>query len=121
MHDEGSCQIGHTNHSAQEINIFLEKVWDVLPTSGMEWDLIATQQSLYLPKLDCTGQQLKKKFNKLQKNDNPTGDPNIPEEISRVKAIGESIIKKLMVQLDPKKSCSHQMMLNLKLRWVAKM
>lgn len=74
---------------------------------------------MYFSELDCTDEQLEKKFNKLAKTGIPKGDPNMPENICKARAVCELIIEKLMVQLDLKRSCSHKTMIYLKFGAVA--
>ena len=72
----------------------LKVVADVLPIFGVEWDMVADNHLSFSPELHCTGDQLKKKFNKLSKSVVPTGDPSCPSSVRRAKAICQLIIEK---------------------------
>jgi hypothetical protein len=72
----------------------LEIIRDILPISGAEWDLVAARHATYHPELDRTGDQLKKKFNKLARTMIPTGNPNIPPDVQEAKEIKDRIIEK---------------------------
>jgi hypothetical protein len=60
---------------------------DILPISGMEWDLVATCHSTYTPELNRSGDRLKKRIDKLSKTNIPTGNPNMPKEIHEAQEI----------------------------------
>jgi hypothetical protein len=72
----------------------LEFAREILPISGAEWDLVASQHSAFHPELERTGDQLKKKFNKLARTQIPTGNPNIPPAVREAKEIRELIVEK---------------------------
>jgi hypothetical protein len=71
----------------------LEAIRDILPISGAEWDLVASWHATYLAEIERTGDQLKKKFNKLARTMIPTGNPNIPPDVREAKE-KERIIEK---------------------------
>jgi hypothetical protein len=75
----------------------LECAREILPISGAEWDMVATRHATFHPDLDRTGDQLKKKFNKLARTMVPTGNPNIPPMIREAKEIQELIIERVRV------------------------
>jgi hypothetical protein len=72
----------------------LDAVREYLPISGLEWDLVAQRHMAYHPEEERSGDQLKKKFNKLAKTKMGTGDPNIPADVQEAKAIRKLIIEK---------------------------
>jgi hypothetical protein len=72
----------------------LEFVRDILPISGAEWDLVASRHAAFHPELGRTGDQLKKKFNKLCRTMIPTGNPNIPFSVREAKEIRQLIVEK---------------------------
>jgi hypothetical protein len=63
----------------------LESVHKILPISGAERDLVASCHAA----LGCTGDKLKKKFNKLCRVMISTGNPNIPDTVCEAKKIRE--------------------------------
>jgi hypothetical protein len=56
--------------------------------------MVADRHSRFHPELERTGNQVKKKFNKLARTKVPTGEPDIPFIVSKAKAIRELIIEK---------------------------
>jgi hypothetical protein len=56
----------------------LESVHEFLPVSGTEQDLVSAAYATFHLDLGCTGDQLKKKLNKLCRMMILTGNPNIP-------------------------------------------
>ena len=72
----------------------LESVREYLPISGLEWDLVAQCHMRFHPNLECTGDQLKKNFNKLAKTKMGTGDPSMPPDVCEAKEIRGLIIEK---------------------------
>ena len=91
---EGGCPVGRSNYSNLEVEHMLESICENLPISGAELDLVADCHAQFHPELERTGDQLKKKFNKLSKTKVPTGEPNIPFTIQESKAIRLLIIEK---------------------------
>ena len=59
----------------------IEFARNILPFSGAEWDLVASRHAAFHPELGRTGDQLKKKINKLCRTMIPTGNPNIPPTV----------------------------------------
>ena len=72
----------------------LDAVREYLPISGLEWDLVAQRHMAYHRDEERSGDQLKKKFNKLAKTKMGTGDPNMPAEVREAKEIRRLIIEK---------------------------
>ncbi len=91
---EGGRQAGRSNYSNNELIHMLEFVRDILPISGAEWDLVASRHAAFHPELGRTGDQLKKKFNKLCRTMIPTGNPNIPFSVREAKEIRQLIVEK---------------------------
>ena len=91
---EGGRPIGRTNYSQTEIFNMLDSIREYLPISGMEWDLVAQRHMAFHPDEERTGDQLKKKFNKLSKVKMGTGDPNMPPDVREAKDIRRLIIEK---------------------------
>ncbi len=91
---EGGRQLGRTNYSRSELDHMLEFTREILPISGAEWDLVASRHSAFHPELERTGDQLKKKFNKLARTQIPTGNPNIPPAVREAKEIKDLIVEK---------------------------
>jgi len=91
---EGGRQLGRTNYSSSELDHMLEFARELLPISGAEWDLVASRHSVFHPELERTGDQLKKKFNKLARTQIPTGNPNIPPAVREAKEIRDLIVEK---------------------------
>ena len=73
----------------------LETACKMLPISDAEWDLIASCRPTFHPDLSRSGDQIKKKINKLARTTIPTGNPNIPPTILEAKEIRELIIEKM--------------------------
>ena len=65
----------------------LESIREYLPISGQEWDLVAQRHMQFHPDQERTGDQLKKKFNKLAKTQMGTGDPTMPADVRKAKTI----------------------------------
>ncbi len=86
--------MARSNYSNSELLHTLEFARDILPISGAEWDLVASCHAAFHPELGRTGDQLKKKFNKLCRTMIPTGNPNIPPTVREAKEIRELIIEK---------------------------
>ena len=80
---EGGRQAGRSNYSNNKLMHMLEFARDILPISGAEWDLVALHHAAFHPELGRTGDQLKKKFNKLCRTMIPTGNPNILPQFVR--------------------------------------
>ncbi len=72
----------------------LKSVREYLPISGLEWDLVAQRHMQFHPDQERSGDQLKKKFNKLAKTQMGTGDPNMPADVREAKVIRGLIIEK---------------------------
>ncbi len=72
----------------------LDSIREYLPISGMEWDLVAQRHMAFHPDKERSGDQLKKKFNKLSKVKMGTGDPNMPPDVREAKDICRLIIEK---------------------------
>ena len=72
----------------------LESIRAYLPISGLEWELVAQRHMQFHPDNERSGDQLKKKFNKLSKTQMGTGDPTMPADVCEAKAIRLLIIEK---------------------------
>ena len=81
-------------YSNSELLHMLEFACNILPIIGAEWDSVASRHAAFHPELGRTGDQLKKKFNKLCRTMIPTGNPNIPPTVREAKEIRELIIEK---------------------------
>jgi hypothetical protein len=86
--------IGRTNYSADEVEHMFDSIREYLPISGLEWELVAQRHMAFHPDQERTGDQLKKKFNKLAKTKMGTGDPNMPADVREAKAIRKLIVEK---------------------------
>ena len=83
-----------SNYSPTEVEHMLESVREYLPVSGLEWGLVAQCHMRFHPDLEHTGDQLKKKLNKLTKTKMGTGDPTMLPDVCGAKEIRGLIIKK---------------------------
>ena len=88
--------MGQSNYSPTEVEHMIESVTvrEYRPISVLEWDLVAHRHMRFHPNLERTGDQLKKKFNKLAKTKMGTGDPTMPPGVCEAKEIRGLIIKK---------------------------
>ncbi len=86
--------MGHSNYTQTEIFNMMDAVHEYLPISGLEWDLVAQRHMAYHPAEERSGDQLKKKFNKLAKMKMGTGDPVMPPDVREAKEIRRLIIEK---------------------------
>jgi hypothetical protein len=91
---EGGRPPGCSNYSNNELDLLLESVREILPISGREWEEVATRQASYFSDSRRTGEQLKKKYNRLAKTKIPTGDPNCPPSVREAKRISRLIVEK---------------------------
>jgi hypothetical protein len=72
----------------------IEIVENILPISGAEWDVVASEHQKYYPDHDRTGDHLHTKFNALARTNVPTGDPNMPDHIREAKRVRRLIVDK---------------------------
>jgi hypothetical protein len=72
----------------------IEIVENILPISGAEWDVVASEHQKYYPDHDRTRDHLRTKFNALARTNVPTGDPNMPDHISEAKPVRRLIVDK---------------------------
>lgn len=81
----------------------LESVSEFLLISGLDWDLVAKHHMQFHPDQDRTGDQLKNKFNKLEKTQMGTGDPPMPADVRKAKAIcgARQPQKRSIARVDP--------------------
>ena len=86
--------MGRRNYSPTKVEHMLECVREYLPISGLEWDLVAQRHMRFCSDLEHTGDQFKKKFNKLTKTKMGTGDLTMPLDLCKDKEIQGLIIKK---------------------------
>ena len=91
---EGGRPPGRSNYSNDELDLLLESVREILPISGREWEEVATRHASYFADSRRTGEQLKKKYNRLAKTKIPTGDPNCPPSVREAKTISRLIVEK---------------------------
>lgn len=91
---EGGRPMGRSNYSPTEVDHMLESIREYLPISGLEWELVAQRHMQFHPDNERSGDQLKKKFNKLAKTQMGTGDPTMPADVREAKAIRLLIIEK---------------------------
>jgi hypothetical protein len=75
--------MGCSNYAPTEIDHMLESVREYLPNPGLEWELVAQHHMTFHPDQERTGDQLKKKFNKLSKTRMGTGDPTMPTDVCK--------------------------------------
>ena len=80
---EGGRALGHSNYSAAELDVMLESIWEILPISGAEWDLFATNHLNYYGDLFRTGDQLRKKLESCQKQQFQLEIPIAPHMFER--------------------------------------
>jgi hypothetical protein len=84
--------LGFTLHKVQ---VHLTSIEKILPVGEIEWDPVKAEHGREFPEVAArTRDSLKRKFTLLYKQLMPTGDPNIPLEVLRVKRIYEEIKKK---------------------------
>ena len=86
--------MGRSNYTQTEIFNMIDAVRKYLPISGLEWDLVVQRHMAYHPAEERSGDQLKKKFNKLAKMNMGTGDPVMSPDVREAKEICRLIIEK---------------------------
>ena len=65
----------------------------ILPISGLEWNLHASQHITFHLEHEYTSDQLKNKSTSPSKTNIPTGNPNMPECVHESKVIRKLIVK----------------------------
>jgi len=75
--------MGPSQYTLNEVDRMLELVREYLPISGLEWELVAQHPMTFHPGQERTGDQLKKKFNRLSKTRMGTGDPTMPTDVCK--------------------------------------
>ena len=69
----------------------------VLPLSKSKWDTMEELHRDNFENKNCTAENILKKFKRLLKTGPPTGDPNCPEHVQRVKRLSTTLFCKLEI------------------------
>ncbi|PXF45932.1 hypothetical protein BWQ96_04293 [Gracilariopsis chorda] len=88
----GKSTAGRGNgFSKTEVDSLLDVLEEHLPIGAMEWDKVARIHSSRFPSTQRNADSLKRKFSSLHRQTGPTGDPTIPQEVKKAKAIREAM------------------------------
>lgn len=80
-----------SNFGDSEVTSLLVIIDEYRPIGSNEWDLVERLHSANYPSKNRTKDAIKRKFQNLVNFTAPTGDPNIPVNVLRAKAIYEKI------------------------------
>lgn len=84
-----------TQFTQEETHMLLDLVEEVLPVGQEQWKIISNDfNSRVEAKRRRTDEGIRRKFNSLAATKIPTGNPNMPEDVYRAKAISEQIYLK---------------------------
>ena len=77
-----------------ELDSLLDLLEEHLPIGQMEWERVSNKHDERYPSVERTVDSLRRKFASLYRKNLPTGDPDIPREVRRAKAIRQKIIER---------------------------